>query len=119
MLREIINYVESIEFDVEVGLSSSVKMFRNLLIATPKVQQLTELCKDRSVAIFILGHMLDLATRKFDPRYRNPLETAMTTYLHCIVTARPDLTKSAMSCAHMMKGTFWVGRYIQEFLIAE
>src|SRR5258708_6150827 len=73
MLRELINYVESIEFDVGCGLASGTTMFKRILDDDTHVQRLVELCKDRATAIFILGHMLDLALRKFDNRYRNPL----------------------------------------------
>jgi len=116
MLRDIINYLESIEFDVELGLCNGIAPMRSLLNNTPKLQQLALLCKDRAVAIFILGHMIDLATRKFDTHYRNPLETAMTAYLHALTQAQPDLVKSASAAAHLMKGTFWPGRYIAEYL---
>lgn len=116
MLREIINYLESIEFDVECGLCNGIRPMRTLLNDTPKVQQLGLLCKDRAVAIFILGHMIDLATRKFDPHYRNPLETAMTAYLHALTQSQPDLIKPASQAASLMKGTFWPTRYITEYL---
>jgi len=116
VLRELLKYIESIEFSVEVGLASGISLYKRYLDENPKVQELKGLCKERSIAVFLLGHMLDLVTRKFDPQYRNPLEDAMVTYLYCITSARTDLTKSAVAAARMMKGTFHVGLYISKYL---
>lgn len=117
MLKELIDLVESIEFDVYVGLCSSTKLMRKALDEHPEVMKLAELCKDRAVAIFILGHMLDLTTRQFDTQYRNPLDSAITTYLYCLTTSCPDLLKAATLTAHMARGCFWVQRYISTYLI--
>lgn len=116
VLRELLKYVESVEFSVEVGLAAGVSLYKRYLDENPKVQELKELCKEREIAVFLLGHMLSLATRKYDPQYRNPLEDAMVTYLYCITTARNDLTKSAITAARMLKGTFWVSLYIDKYL---
>ncbi len=116
VLRELLKYVESVEFSVEVNLASGISLYKRNLDENPKVQELKELCKDREIAIFLLGHMLSLATRKYDPQYRNPLEDAMVTYLYCITSARTDLHKSAITAARVMRGTFHVGLYIKRYL---
>lgn len=116
VLRELLKYIESIEFSVEVGLAAGVILYKRYLDENPKVQELKDLCKERAIAVFLLGHMLDLVTRKFDPQYRNPFEDAMVTYLYCITSAYPDLTKSAIACARMMKESFWVKLYIDKHL---
>src|SRR5271156_3400175 len=57
MLREIINYLESIECDGQAALSNGIGAMHTLFNNPPKMQQFALLCKDRAVAIFILGHM--------------------------------------------------------------
>jgi hypothetical protein len=116
MLREIISYIESIEYDCECGLACDIHTLKDNLDISPKVQQLVELCKDRVVAVFILGHMLDITTRKIDVDYRNPWEMAVTTYLYAITKARPEITQSAVSAAWRLKNGYWTAQYIQAFL---
>jgi hypothetical protein len=116
VLREIITYIESIEYDCEYGLACNVRTLKNYLEVCPKVQQLVELCKDRDIAVFILGHMLEISTRKIDADYRNPWELAVTTYLYAITQARPELVQSAISAAWRLKNGFWTVKYIQTFL---
>src|SRR5665213_64122 len=107
VLREIISYIESIEYDCECGLSSDVQVLKHNLDNSPKVQQLVELCKDRVVAVFMLGHMLDITTKKIDVEYRNPWEMAVTTYLYVITRARPELTQPAVAAAWRLKNGYW------------
>lgn len=116
VLREILTYVESIEYDCECGLASGVSILRTNIDNTPKVKELIELCKDRVVAVFILGHMLDLTTRPIDMQYRNPWEHAMTTYLHAVTQARPDLKLPALTIARRLRNAYWPIQYISKFL---
>lgn len=116
MLKEIINYVESVEFEVECGLASSIKILYGCYLSNQIVQQLVEVCKDRAVAIFILGHMLDLTTKKFDKMYRHPHETPITVYLHALTTAQPDLKPAAVWTANRLKNAYWPARYVETYL---
>lgn len=116
VLKEILNYIESIEYDCECGLSSGIGMLKRVMGETPKVQELIELCKDRAVAVFLLGHMLELTTRKIDTHYRNPWEIAMVTYLYAITQARTDLTLPATTIARRLVHSYWPERYITNYL---
>lgn len=116
MLRELINHVESTQYEFECGLTSGIRMLKTIFDETSEVKELINLCKDRSVAVFILGHMIELCTRKFDTKYRNPLEMAVTTYLHVIIQSRTDLHSAAASAARLLKGGVWPERYIQTYL---
>jgi hypothetical protein len=116
MLREIITRLESTEYSCECGLAGGIDPLESILDQTKEIQQLIELCKDRMVALYILGRMLELHTRKFDPQFRNPWEMAMLSYLHAITRARTDLTQSATLAASQLKNTFWIKRYIDTYI---
>lgn len=116
VLSELITYIESIEYDCECGSSSSTAMLRRVFEDNKKAQELVELCKDRTVAVFILGHMLEITTRPIDVDYRNPWEIAVTTYLYAITQARTDLTHAAITVAYRLKNGFWTIKYIESFL---
>lgn len=116
MLREIIDYLESVEFDVECGLASGITTLHRFLEETPKVQQLTDLCKERAIAVFILGHMLDITLRKYDIKYRNPHEMGFLAYLHCVTKGHPDLKGPAIVCTKLLKGCYWPQRYVEQYL---
>lgn len=116
MLREIITRLESTEYSCECGLAGGIDLLKNILDNTEEVKQLTELCKDRMVAIYILGRMLELNARKFDTKYRNPWEMTMLSYLHAITQARKDLTSSATLAAGQLKNTFWIQPYITKYI---
>lgn len=116
VLRELLNYVESIEYDCECGLAGSLSLLKSYINESSKVQELITLCKDRAIAVFILGHMLDVTTRRIDPEYRNPWEMAVVTYLHVITQARPDLKIPAMAASRRLMNSFWIEKYITTYL---
>lgn len=115
MLREIIEYFESVEFDVKLGVVNTEQL-KQVLDETPEVQDLTKLCHDRACAVFILGHMIYLSTKDFNSRYRNVYETAVVAYLHCLTSGRTDLNKAAIAAAKLLKGSSLPSRYIRKFL---
>lgn len=116
MLKEIITHVESIDYTVRCGLASGCGVLRDIISSDPQVKLLVELCKDRAVAVFILGHMLDLSLRKFDEKYANPLDMAMVTYLYALTTARTDLHAPAILVAKRLKNAHWSAQYCEYFL---
>jgi len=116
MLREIITCLESTHYSCECGLAGGIDPLKSILDNTKEIKQLTELCKDRMVALYILGRMLELNARKFDTQYRNPWEMTMLSYLHAITQARKDLTSSATLAASQLKNTFWIARYIEQYI---
>jgi hypothetical protein len=116
MLREIITYLESKEYANSCGFAGGIEPLKGILDNTKEIKQLTDLCKDRMVALYILGRMLELNARKFDPLYRNPWEMTMLSYLHAITQARKDLTSSATLAAGHLKNTFWIARYIEQYI---
>ena len=116
VLKELINYVESIEYDCECGLAGSLSTLKHYLDDSPKVKELTLLCRDRTVAVFILGHMLDITTRRIDPQYRNPWEMAVLTYLHALTQSRTDLTIAASTVARRLMNAFWIEKYISTYI---
>lgn len=117
MLREIITYVESMEYECQANLASGVTSLKHFMEQDSQIIELVRLCKDRSVAIFMLGHMLELSTRQFDLQYRHPSETAMATYLHAITQARPELIKPAVAVAQSLKNSFWPRQYTNAYLV--
>jgi hypothetical protein len=116
MLREIITHIESTKYEFDCQLASGVTTLKFIFESDPQVVELVDLCKDRAVAVFILGHMIELSTRPFDSQYRNPWEIAITTYLHVITQSRTDLNQASISAARLLKGGFYPERYIQAYL---
>lgn len=117
VLREALDHIESMSFAVHTGLASGISVFRCALEDDHQVQKLIELCRDsREVAVFVLGHMLLLTTRKFDEKYTNPYDHAVAAYLHVLVTSRTDLTSTAVNTAKRLKNANWPARYIANYL---
>ncbi len=116
VLREILNYIESIEYSCELGMALNPSMLKRIMGEIKKVQELIDLCKDHDVAIFILGHMLEITTRPIDTHYPNPWEMAMVTYLYALTQARTDLNRPAIAVSRRLVNSHWPERYIENFL---
>lgn len=117
VLREALDHIESMDFAVHAGLASGTAVLKSFFEQDSQVKTLTKLCKNsREVAVFVLGHMLLLTTRKFDEKYANPYDYAITAYLHCLTTGRSDLTQPAINTALRLRKAFWPKQYINNFL---
>lgn len=117
MLKELLDICESRSIAEMLDAASGIHLFVANMDNMDSVITLKEACKkERAVALYLLGHMLDLATRSFDTSSANPFQQAVTIYLHVIVSSFPDLEKSAIKAASLITHSYWPPYYIKSFL---
>ena len=82
--------IESIEFDVQLNVVSSFKLFLNAARKEPSVIALYQaLQASEEVADAVLDRVCELSRRQIDTRYANTNDTALTVYLWLLSVCRP------------------------------
>lgn len=82
--------IESIEFDVQLNVVSSFKLFLNAARKEPSVIALYRAMQtSEEVSEKVLGRVCDLSRQEIDTRYANTNDTALAVYLWLLSVCRP------------------------------
>jgi hypothetical protein len=104
-LQDAMDYVESVDFSVRVGVASGLDTFTKVIADDTAVKALL----DREFRLRIAERVLELSREPFDDKYENPNDFAVATYLWVLQQISPPV---AVVCAKagLMMNTFWVRR---------
>ena len=86
----IADYFESLSFDVEINVVSSLGAFLKILEDDPIYRLLRKEIAHPCNRQWLLARLKKLMEEDIDPKYAHPKDTAMTVYMHCILWHDPE-----------------------------
>lgn len=86
----IADYFESLRFDVEINVVSSLSAFLKVLEDDPVYHLLRKEMAHPCNRQWLLARLKKLMEEDIDPQYAHPKDTAMTVYIHCILHHDPE-----------------------------
>ena len=103
--------IESFDFSVRTQIASDLDQFWRIVELNPCVSSLLDRARqDMPTVIDIVVAMRHLRNLKFDPKYENPMDAAMTTYGWIISKARPRLSGLASDLLDSLDNSWWSSR---------
>ncbi len=86
----IADYFESLRFNVEINVVSSLSAFLKVLENDPIYWLLRKETVHACNRQWLLARLKKLMEEDIDPQYAHPRDTAMTVYMHCILWHDPE-----------------------------
>jgi|GEM_PF-6871341 len=109
--------VESAEFEAEVNLASTPRVFWSILSASQAFQELLAyLHEDPSNVIRVMQRAKVLVEIDVDPRFANPYDTALAAYVWALTKEEPPLARIAAEIALTANQTWWA-REVAEIVL--
>src|SRR5579859_7626263 len=93
-LRELFDVIESSDFSSRVTLESTLRRIVVNISHQPVTEKLIDAVRSgQARADEVLSRLMQLATENTDPRYADPRDVSLTTYLFVLQQLRPDLAR--------------------------
>ena len=85
----IARYIESVRFDVEINVVSSLTAFIAAMESFPVYEFLRFELRDAGNRRWLASRICALLDKDIDPEYQNPHDTALAVYVHTLLTRDP------------------------------
>ena len=116
-VQQIFNEVEKPSFSYQITVESTLRRILLNLGSQPLTQRLIACVKTGNANTgSILERLIDLTRQSVDPRYENPLDTAMATYLFVLQQLDPRLALVGAEAVINVPATWWAARVAQVIL---
>jgi hypothetical protein len=122
-LQKLIEAIEGHELAVDLGVASSRTLYREILSNHPRVLELTRLLAGGpEFAERIFERVCAIASLSHDPRYANPLDTALSAYLWALWESQfgsNELARLAATRVLKSNDSWWSREIALEILLQE
>lgn len=117
-LHDLIEYIESIRFDVELSLASGFSVVQMILEEHETLRALVNVLRDNPQdAQRILNRIEKLLSDNPEPEFAHPHDSALTGYLYALNQVNSDLAQMAIEKILQTSNLWWARRLAEHIQI--
>jgi len=102
--------IERSDFAGAVNVASGMRVAVKVALHHPLVKGVTAALPPRGGAETILARVLEVAGRGVDPRFENPYDAALMSYLLLLEEMNPALARVGAAEVMLLPNTWWAGK---------
>jgi hypothetical protein len=115
-VQQLFERIESPTFSYRVTVESSLRRALLNIADQPDCQSLINLIKTEGKSEPVLSRLIVLTRQSVDPRYQNPHDVAMATYLFTLQQTNAQVARIGAEATIAVAGTWWASKIAQLIL---